>query len=57
MKKLESIFLLGAFICALLLSVMCGVRFIWTSDIYCLVFAIVFAFGTIVLGRCIHHKW
>lgn len=57
MKKLESIFLWGAFVCALLLGVMCGVRFIWTADAYCLVFAIVFAIGTVVLGRCIHHKW
>lgn len=57
MKKLESIFLWGAFICALLLSVMCGVRFIQTADNSCLAFAIVFALGVVVLGRIIHYKW
>ena len=50
MKKLESIFLFCALVCAFILAIMCAYRAGQLNDWVCKTFTYVFAISTAILG-------
>lgn len=53
----ESICLVGALLCEIVLTVICAIRFANTGDMVCIAYTIVFAFASVVLGLAIYRRW